>query len=598
MIEGLIGKKIGMTHLFAGEARVIPVTVLEVGPCVVTQVRTESRDGYEAVQIGYGAAKQLSKPAAGHLAASGARVRTLREFEADDVSAYRVGQELRVSQFQADDLVDVVSTTKGRGFQGAMRRHGFGGGQKTHGQGDRGRAVGSIGAGTYPGRVLKGKKMPGHMGNKRKTIRKLKVVSVDTQRNLLFVRGAVPGSRNTTVMVRYAHGVPVAERTIPEEPVVEIEETVAEVEGTVTEAAEAAQEGQAADAPQDEPETAGSARRRGEEPAAEAEAASSDETSQEQRRKNPRQRPRQHHQTRHRRMRPPQRRKNPRQRPHRRDIAGCARCRGGRTRGRRACGSRGAGSVFRRTCRRGRSRGRRFTGGGIRRGRGGAGGRRGGAFLMQLPQYDMNASAVDSVEVSDVVFGAPENQELLHQTLVYHRANQRSGTSNTLTRGQVSGTGRKPFAQKGTGRARQGSWKSPHHRGGGVAFGPSPRSYRKRMPKQMRRQAIRTALSGKVAEERLFVVDGLDAMEQKTKAAADLLAAFGVTGSALVVVGTDSQAGMAVRNIPRVKAIRADVVNVLDLLRYDAVLMSADAVRRVDEIWADTRRVRPQEAVA
>ena len=225
MIEGLIGKKIGMTHLFASEARVIPVTVLEVGPCVVTQVRTAARDGYEAVQLGYGPAKQLTKPAAGHLAASGARVKQLREFQADDVSEYAVGQELLVSQFQTGDFVDVVSTTKGRGFQGAMRRHGFSGGQKTHGQGDRGRAVGSIGAGTYPGRVLKGKKMPGHMGDKRKTVRKLRVELVDEERNLLMVRGPVPGSRNTTIMVRYAHGVPVAERVVAEEPTVSSEET-------------------------------------------------------------------------------------------------------------------------------------------------------------------------------------------------------------------------------------------------------------------------------------------------------------------------------------------------------------------------------------
>lgn len=218
MIEGLIGKKIGMTHLFGAEARVVPVTALEVGPCVVTQIRTASRDGYEAVQIGFGDAKQLNKPAAGHQAAAGARVRRLREFKADDVSAYRVGQRLRVSQFQTGDFVDIVSTTKGRGFQGAMRRHGFGGGQKTHGQGDRGRAVGSIGAGTFPGRVLKGKKMPGHMGDKRKTVRKLRVEMVDAERNLLFVRGPVPGSRDTMVMVRYAHGVPVAERVEPAMP--------------------------------------------------------------------------------------------------------------------------------------------------------------------------------------------------------------------------------------------------------------------------------------------------------------------------------------------------------------------------------------------
>ncbi len=284
MIEGLIGKKIGMTHLFASEARVIPVTVLEVGPCVVTQVRTEERDGYEAVQIGYGSVKQLTKPAAGHLAASGARVRHLREFGTDDVSSYKVGQELRVNQFQANDIVDVVSTTKGRGFQGAMRRHGFGGGQKTHGQGDRGRAVGSIGAGTYPGRVLKGKKMPGHMGNKRKTVRKLKVVEVDAERNLLFVRGAVPGARNTTVMVRYAHGMPVAERIIPEEPVVEIEEevaeeAVAEVAEQVQEEAAAAAEAPAAEAPAAEVEETTAEEQPAEEAAPDEATAEAEETS-------------------------------------------------------------------------------------------------------------------------------------------------------------------------------------------------------------------------------------------------------------------------------------------------------------------------------
>lgn len=260
MIEGLIGKKIGMTHLFGAEARVVPVTALEVGPCVVTQIRTASRDGYEAVQIGFGGVKQLNKPAAGHLAASGARVRRLREFKADDVSAYRVGQRLRVSQFQPGDFVDIVSTTKGRGFQGAMRRHGFGGGQKTHGQGDRGRAVGSIGAGTFPGRVVKGKKMPGHMGDKRKTVRKLRVELVDAERNLLFVRGPVPGSRNTMVMVRYAHGVPVAERiepAIPEfvEPVAvaePVEEAIVAAEAVET--AVASEETEAQDAEVEEAE--------------------------------------------------------------------------------------------------------------------------------------------------------------------------------------------------------------------------------------------------------------------------------------------------------------------------------------------------------
>lgn len=215
---------------------------------------------------------------------------------------------------------------------------------------------------------------------------------------------------------------------------------------------------------------------------------------------------------------------------------------------------------------------------------------------MQLPQYDLSASATGTLEVSDAVFGAPENMELLHQALVYYRANQRKGSASTLTRGRVSGTGRKPFSQKGTGRARQGSWKSPHHRGGGVAFGPTPRSYRQRMPKRMRRQAIRTALSGKAAADRLFVVEGLDGIESKTSAMAATLSAFGVTGSALVVVGRESQAGLAVRNLRRVKAVRADLLNALDLLRFDAALMSPEAARWAEEIWADARRVRKAEA--
>ncbi|MEX2599212.1 MAG: 50S ribosomal protein L3 [Dehalococcoidia bacterium] len=206
MIEGLLGKKIGMTHLFGEESTVVPVTVLEVGPCVVTQVRTETRDGYQAVQLGFGQAKQLNKPSEGHLKASGDRVRHLREFSAPDPSEYSVGQRLDVSEFKEGDLVDIVATTKGRGFQGAMKRHNYSGGPKTHGQGDRGRAVGSIGAGTFPGRVLKGKTMPGHMGDVRRTSRNLRVEKVDVERNLLLVRGSVGGARHGLIMVRHAQG--------------------------------------------------------------------------------------------------------------------------------------------------------------------------------------------------------------------------------------------------------------------------------------------------------------------------------------------------------------------------------------------------------
>ena len=267
MIHGLIGKKVGMTHLFGAESRVIPVTVLEVGPCVVTQVRTEIRDGYEAVQVGFGHAKHLTQPLRGHLKAAGAESSVLREFGADDVGEAAVGQPLPVTQFQPGDVVDVTSRTKGRGFQGGVKRHGFGGGRKTHGQSDRHRAVGSIGAGTYPGRVLKGKKMPGHMGNRQVTARNLIVERVDPERNLLMVRGAVPGWNNITVTVKYAKGRPLAARLSSEEwadllgttvvePEVEIQE-VEEVEeqAPVAEVEEApAEEPEAEEAPAEEPE--------------------------------------------------------------------------------------------------------------------------------------------------------------------------------------------------------------------------------------------------------------------------------------------------------------------------------------------------------
>ena len=200
------------------------------------------------------------------------------------------------------------------------------------------------------------------------------------------------------------------------------------------------------------------------------------------------------------------------------------------------------------------------------------------------------------MEASDTVFGLSENPELLHQAMVYYAANQRQGTSSTLTRGAVHGTTKKPFAQKGTGRARQGSWRSPHHRGGGIAFGPSPRSYRKRMPKQMRRQAIRVALSGKVANEQMFVIDGLDEIEQKTQAMAKILTGLGVNGSVLIVTGQSSNARITARNLPRVKAVSAELVNVLDLLRFQSVLISPVAVGVMDALWSDLRRVRKEAA--
>ena len=213
---------------------------------------------------------------------------------------------------------------------------------------------------------------------------------------------------------------------------------------------------------------------------------------------------------------------------------------------------------------------------------------------MQLPVYDIKGKAVGKAEVSDAVFGVSVNQDLLHQALVYHQANQRQGSSNTLTRGNVSGGGRKPFRQKGTGRARQGTIRAPHMRGGGTVFGPHPRSYRKRLPRRMRRSAIRMALSAKVAAERMLIVQNIEAIEPKTKAMAGMLAALGVSGSALVVLRDAApETARAVRNLPRTKAVRADLLNVLDLLRYGALVITPDAVQRAEELWSHTERMRP-----
>jgi large subunit ribosomal protein L3 len=206
VIEGLLGRKIGMTQVFGPTGEAIPVTVLEVGPCVVTQVRTPDRDGYSAVQIGFGEArpKSLNKPEKGHLAGAGRLLSHLREFPAENIDDHQIGQVLTVEEFQPGELVDVTGTSKGRGFQGVMRRHNFRGGPRTHGQSDRARAPGSIGAGTDPGRVWKGTRMAGRMGNRRVTTQNLQVVEVLTDRNVLLVRGSVPGAKNGLVMVRRA----------------------------------------------------------------------------------------------------------------------------------------------------------------------------------------------------------------------------------------------------------------------------------------------------------------------------------------------------------------------------------------------------------
>jgi large subunit ribosomal protein L3 len=193
-----------MSQIFDDAGLAHPVTVIEVGPCVVTQVKTQEQDGYEAVQLGFGLDSRLNRPDRGHRQASGFMSRTLREVGADDVSEFTVGQVIKADAFAEGDLIDVIGTSKGRGFQGGVKRHGFKGGPRTHGQSDRLRAPGSIGSSATPGRVFKGLRMAGRMGNDRVTVQNLKVLRVDAERNLLLVEGSVPGSNQGTVLVQRA----------------------------------------------------------------------------------------------------------------------------------------------------------------------------------------------------------------------------------------------------------------------------------------------------------------------------------------------------------------------------------------------------------
>jgi len=201
MPEGILGRKVGMTQYFDHQGEVRPVTVIEAGPCLVIQVKTLENDGYRAVQLGFGHAKRLNSPQKGHLKKLG-QLRYLREFRVGDVSQYKVGQRLGAELFQAGELVDITGISKGRGFAGGVRRHGFHGGPRTHGQSDRHRAPGSIGSGTTPGRVLKGLKMAGHMGNARVTVRKLRVLESNPATGILMVEGAVPGARNGLLAIK------------------------------------------------------------------------------------------------------------------------------------------------------------------------------------------------------------------------------------------------------------------------------------------------------------------------------------------------------------------------------------------------------------
>lgn len=219
-MKGILGKKVGMTQIFDERGEVVPVTVIEAGPCYVTQVKSADKDGYQAVQLGFGEAKErrLSRGERGHLgllktdekhskrrAIEGVpALRHVREFKIKSDEGMTLGQKITADVFVVGDHVDVVGTSKGKGFAGNMKRHGFSGGPRTHGQSDRQRSPGSIAPTTSPGKIHKGKHMAGHMGNVRVTAPNLKVVMVDAERNLLAVRGPIPGAAGSLVIVKQA----------------------------------------------------------------------------------------------------------------------------------------------------------------------------------------------------------------------------------------------------------------------------------------------------------------------------------------------------------------------------------------------------------
>ncbi|MDL2123536.1 MAG: 50S ribosomal protein L3 [Deltaproteobacteria bacterium] len=204
MSKGLLGKKLGMAGIFSPDGKYIPVTVIQAGPCVITQIKTIVTDGYNALQLGFGEKKRsrISKPIQGHLKKSGeGRFEVLREFSVDDPSKYALGNTISLDLFEVGELVDVAGTSKGRGFSGVIKRHGFHGGAKTHGSHSH-RVPGSIGCSAWPAKVIKGKKMPGHYGNERNTVKNLEIIDIRPEENLVLIKGAIPGFNSGLVEIR------------------------------------------------------------------------------------------------------------------------------------------------------------------------------------------------------------------------------------------------------------------------------------------------------------------------------------------------------------------------------------------------------------
>jgi large subunit ribosomal protein L3 len=249
MANAIFGRKVGMTQVFsaAGEAR--GVTVVEAGPCVVVQIKTQERDGYDAIQLGFGQRKRVNDALKGHMKQLG-QFRYLREVRVDDPNQYTIGQKLGVEQFEEGEIVDVIGKSKGKGFAGGVKRYHFHGGPKTHGQSDRHRAPGSIGSGTTPGRVRKGLHMAGHMGDDKVTVKNLRIFDTDSVRNVLLIEGAIPGGTDGLLRIRKTGKVSNQPKLVRPAAPVEEEEEPAAVEEAEEQAKEATAEVAAEAAPE------------------------------------------------------------------------------------------------------------------------------------------------------------------------------------------------------------------------------------------------------------------------------------------------------------------------------------------------------------
>ena len=414
MSLGLIGQKIGMTRVFQEDGRSVPVTVVEISTNRVTQVKTVETDGYEAVQVASGERKanRVSKALAGHYAKANVAPGTrLAEFRVNATEAeLEVGSEIKADLFEAGQKVDVQGTTIGKGFAGGIKRWGFGGLRATHGVSISHRSLGSTGQCQDPGKVFKGKKMGGHMGARKRTQQGLEVVRVDAERNVLLVKGSVPGSKGGSVIIK---------------PSVK-------------------------------------AKKQG--------------------------------------------------------------------------------------------------------------------VIMELKQT--NGSALS---VSDAVFGAEYNEALIHQAVVAFQAGSRQGTRGQKNRSAVSGGGAKPWRQKGTGRARAGTSRSPIWRGGGKTFPAINQDFSQKMNRKAYRAAMRSILSELVRQERLVVSDDFKVAEPKTKQVVAKMSEFKLDDVLVITHEFDENLEMASRNLYHVGVLGADEINPVSLIGFDNVLVTSEAIKFLEE---------------